>query len=284
MDLFLYIQLCSLCVINVVFTFFGIFLNTMVILTLWRFLQFRKKLCYFTLMVLSCFDIIAVLTNHPMLLIYSIIWISEDNEGLHKLYAYVDYTDIFLGFSLLALLVMNLDRYLATAYPLFHRASITRRRLVTILMIFIFFEIILTAMSANHILISDQAATMIFAAIVSPPLFFINFRLFRISRKMTKRNATSPLGIKNSNNIKNISSCLLAVVCIIFVYLPMTIYIALSMNQKSSSYDVRISWLWTKTIITMNSTFNCLIFFWKNKLLRTEGVRVLKLSKLFVKS
>jgi hypothetical protein len=26
----------------------------------------------------------------------------------------------------------------------------------------------------------------------------------------------------------------------------------------------------------MNSTFNCLIFFWKNNILRTEGMKVIK--------
>jgi hypothetical protein len=38
--------------------------------------------------------------------------------------------------------------------------------------------------------------------------------------------------------------------------------------------DIRLSALWAKSIITMNSTFNCLIFYWKNKLLRVEGMRV----------
>jgi hypothetical protein len=38
-------------------------------------------------------------------------------------------TSVFLGFSLLALLVMNFERYLATYYPIFHRTSVTKGRL-----------------------------------------------------------------------------------------------------------------------------------------------------------
>jgi hypothetical protein len=283
MDLNTYIQLSFLCLVNVFFTLSGVFLNTLVILCLWKSSQLQKKLCYFMLMVLSCFDIAAVITNHPMLLIYSIVWMTEEREILRRLYAYVDFTDIFLGFSLLALLVMNLDRYLATAYPLFHRTSVTRRRLLTVLLVFLLFEITLTGISVNNLVISDQVATMIFATVVSPPLFYINFKLFFVARKMKKRNGVAAVqGCRKPVNLKNISSCLLAVACLVCLYLPMTIYIVLSIRENASSPSVKISWLWTKTILTTNSTFNCLIFFWKNTILRTEGMKVIKLLKSMV--
>jgi hypothetical protein len=37
---------------------------------------------------------------------------------------------------------------------------------------------------------------------------------------------------------------------------------------------------WAKTISIMNCTFNCLIFYWKDKVLRTEGLKVLKSLKI----
>jgi hypothetical protein len=45
------------------------------------------------------------------------------------------------GFSLFTLLVMNFDRYLATSYPIFHRTSVTKGRLLTLLAILIIVEI-----------------------------------------------------------------------------------------------------------------------------------------------
>jgi hypothetical protein len=42
---------------------------------------------------------------------------------------------------------------------------------------------------------------------------------------------------------------------------------------------IKLSWLWTKTIISMNSTYNCLIFFWKNKILRMEAIRIINMLK-----
>ncbi|XP_028399991.1 uncharacterized protein LOC114523312 [Dendronephthya gigantea] len=278
MDVIIYIQLSLLCTVNVFFTVVGVFLNTLVILCLLKSSQLQKKLCYFMLMVLSLFDLFAVVTNHPMLIIYSIVWMIEDYERLGTLYTYVDITDIFLGFSLLTLLVMNLDRYLAIVYPLFHRTSVTRRRLVVFLAIFLLFEVILAGISIDNLVISDGMATLIFATVVSPPLFFINYKLFIVARKISKRTAASSAGLRKPVCLKNISSCLLAVACLLCLYLPMSVYIALSIAEKSKlSPKVKISWLWTKTIIATNSTFNCLIFFWKNKMLRSEGLTVLKL-------
>jgi hypothetical protein len=53
-------------------------------------------------------------------------------------------------------------------------------------------------------------------------------------------------------------------------------YIVLSITGKSKLSDIRLSALWAKSIVTMNSTFNCLIFYWKNKLLRVEGMRLIQ--------
>ena len=44
----------------------GICLNCLVILSFWRSRQLAKKLCYFTVMILSCCDVIVVLTSHPL--------------------------------------------------------------------------------------------------------------------------------------------------------------------------------------------------------------------------
>jgi hypothetical protein len=46
-----------LCMINIIFMVAGIFLNSVVIISLWISSQFRKKLCYFMILVLSCFDL-----------------------------------------------------------------------------------------------------------------------------------------------------------------------------------------------------------------------------------
>ena len=61
-----------LCIINIMFMVTGIFLNSVVIISLWRSSQLRKKLCYFMILVLSCFDLAVVTITHPLLIVSTI--------------------------------------------------------------------------------------------------------------------------------------------------------------------------------------------------------------------
>ena len=278
MDREICIHLIFLCTFNTLFTFLGVFVNALVILCYWKSSQLQKKLSYFMLMILSCFDLLSVITNHPLLTIYSALWIVDDEDTLKKVYVFVDGSDIFQGFTLLALLTMNFDRYLANAHPLFHRVSITRRRLLAVLVLLLLFEVTLTGISFNNLVITDQIATIIFGLCVAPPLLFINMKLFFIARRMGKRKAAvSTTTAKRSLKLKNISSCLLSVSCLVLLHLPILVYVAVSVKEEENTRKVQITWLWTKSIISTNSTFNCLIFFWKNKILRSEGKRTIKI-------
>ncbi len=268
--------------LNVLFFFSGICLNSLVILSFWRSVQLRKKLCYFMIMVLSCCDLLAVLTNHPLTALSALLLLT----GKLDVYpSWVRISNIFLGFSLVALLVMNFDRYLATYYPIFHRTSVTKRKLLTLLAVLIVVELILYLMSVNDFVFPHTVFVLICFIIISPPMFFINYKLFTIARK-SRRNSGIPFRMKKSFSWKNISSCLLAVVCFVVLSIPVFVYIGLSTNLKDSSTlnDGHIAAFWGKTIASVNSTFNCLIFYWKNKVLRTEGMKVIKSMKICPKS
>jgi hypothetical protein len=131
MESYYFINLIFIFAVNVFFFFSGISLNSLVILSFCRSVQLRKKLCYFMIMVLSCCDLLAVLTNNPLMaLITAMSWLTEKLD-VNARWAHISLrsTHIFLVFSFFALLVMNFDRYLATSYPIFHRTSVTKRRL-----------------------------------------------------------------------------------------------------------------------------------------------------------
>ena len=127
MEFIYFVNLIFISVFNILFFFVGICLNSLVIVSFWRSVQLRKKLCYFTIMVLSCCDFLVVLTNQPFTVLVTMLWLTE------KINAYpgwlmLSYQTlyIFISTSLNALLVMNVDRYLATHYPIYHRTSVTK--------------------------------------------------------------------------------------------------------------------------------------------------------------
>ena len=282
MESIYFINLIFIFSLNTFFFFSGICLNSLVILSFWRSIQLRKKLCYFMIMVLSCCDLLAVLTNSLFLALITILWLMG-KLGVHARWAdiYFRSTGIFLAFSLLALLVMRFDRYLATSYPIFHRTSVTKGRLLTLLAILIIVKITLKVMSVNDVVISDQVYVLIIFILIIPVMLFINYKLFLVVRKSRKNKRISP-DMKKPFSLKNISSCLLVVACVAVLSIPVGVYIGLRINSPETTYtldNASLAEIWTRTIALTNCTFNCLIFYWKNKVLRTEGLKVLKKPK-----
>ena len=281
---FLYsINLIFIIALNVLFFFSGICLNSLVIVSFWRSVQLRKKLCYFTIMVLSCCDLLVVLTNQPFTGLSAMLWLTEKFNVYPKwLFKTLRSSVIFVSFSLNALLVMSFDRYLSTRYPIFHRTSVTKEKLLALFTLLVVAEIIVTTISIDDSVISYQVGLLIFCIIFFPPMLFINYKLFRIARKSRQNNGISP-EMKKSFSLKNISSCLLIVACLLVLFIPTLIYIVLRLTskQKENTLDnAQLAALWGTTTASMNPTLNCLIFYWKNKILRTEGIKVIKSMKI----
>ena len=286
MELPYLINLIFTVALNVLFFFSGICLNSLVILSYWRSVQLHKKLCYFMIMVLSCCDLFAVLTNHPLVALIAMLSLTEKLDAYPSwVYISLHLANISLGFSLLALLVMNFDRYLAISYPIFHRTTVTKGRLLTLLATLSILDVTLALISVNDFVFSKAVFVLIFFIIVFPPMLFINYKLFMIAKKSRRNNRISP-EMKKTFSLKNISSCLLAVACFLALSIPVFVYIGLrtSLKDPATFDNANIAALWAKTITSMNSTFNCLIqhliFYWKNKLLRTEGMKVIKSMKI----
>ena len=284
MESYYFINLIFIFAVNVFFFFSGICLNSLVILSFWRSIQLRKKLCYFMIMVLSCCDLLAVLINNPLMALTTMSWLTGKVDA-NASWAHISLgsTHIFLVCSYLALLVMNFDRYLATSYPIFHRTSVTKGRLLTLLAILIIVQAILDVMSVKDFVFSDQVHFLIITtALIVPAMLFINYKLFLVVRKSRKNKRISP-DMKKTLSLKNISSCLLVVVCVVMMSIPWCVYLGLRANSPETINtvdDADIAWMWAITISLMNGTFNCLIFYWKNKVLRTEGLKALKSLKI----
>ncbi len=280
MELSSFINMMSIFVLNVLFFVSGICLNSLVILTFWRSSQLRKKLCYFMIMVLSSCDLLTVLTSHPLTAFIAMLWLTGKLDGYHSWVVIpLSLSSLSIGFSLIALLVMNFDRYLATYYPIFHRTSVTKGKLLTLLGTLSILEIFLELLSET--VISTQAHLLIFLIIFVTPMIFINYKLFIIARKSRRNNGLSPK-MKKTLSLKNIPSYLLAAACVLVLYIPASVYIGLGINSKktTTSDSVKLARLWNRTFLSMNSTCNCLIFYWKSKILRTEGIKLIKGMKL----
>ena len=278
MELIYSVNLIFILVVNILFFFSGICLNSLVIVSFWRSVQLRKKLCYFTIILLSCCDLLAVVVSHPSTGLVAMLWLTHEKFYVHStwLVILVDLSTTLLCFSVLALFVMSFDQYLATHYPIFHRTSVTKKKLLTLFIILVIFKITILAISVKHQVI--PYGLLIFGIIFVSPMLLINYKLFTIASKRRRNKQISP-EMKKSSSLKNISSCLLVVACLIGLSIISLVYVLLKLTLKEKEFPELVG-LWARTVASMNSTFNCLIFYWKNKTLRTEGIKVIKSMKI----
>ena len=271
---------------NVVFLIVGVFLNSVVIVSIWRSFQLRKKLCYFMILVLSCVDLAGVVIIHPLQISSTVLAFlgkydnMQEDIRIHMLIA-------LNGSSLFALFVLNIERFLALTYPFFHQASVTKWRLIRLL------------------------ATLMIAPIIQLGLFFFNLKIlvnlvvtivfqfccYHPSTSTTKcvpsqdQSARSKRKIEATVNasrdhderrpklqFKKFSTCFLAVISYLICACPNIVFstLRLTLYKNTPFHELIFYQIWASTFLTMNSTFNCVIFFWRNSILRREGVDIIK--------
>ena len=275
-----------LCAVSVFFTFFGIFLNCVVIISLLSS-QLRRKLSYFMIFILACFDLAVVVVFHPLITVQTICWM-----GCAGLFEVTQWLLQLFVFSLTALLTMTVERYLALLYPFFHQKFVTRSRLMVVFLIFqlpfciLYF---LTLDDTNRYI--EQAIPLALIGAVCFVICGMNFKIFYLAKTL-RQSVVIPLGSLDGSehrdveakkskmslaSLGKISTCLLAVVCLFICYCPTIVIIVLDMTKKIDwSHETKyIIYLWSDTFVTLNSSFNCLIFFYKNSALRRHAVKLL---------
>ena len=262
------------------------------IISIWKSSQLRKKLCHFMIMVLSGFDLVTIVTNYPGILLLLTSWLKEDYDLLLNCRMYLHFVVAFLGFSFHVLLVMSIERYLGVYYPIFHRTSVTRRRLLTLLTILLIVYTTLYVIATNEIIIPRTLVIEISVMTSFLSLIYLNFKLFKISREVCQKKAISPEK-RTTLNLKSISTCLLAVSCLVVLAVSCLVVLAVSclvvlsissgvyifVSKSNRNSNERLSHIWGTKLSAVNCSLNSLIFFWKNNVLRAEGIKKLKTLK-----
>lgn len=274
------LNLVIIIILNIAFFFVGITLNSLVILVFWRTTYLRKKLCYFMIFVLSWCDLLLILVNHPFVTILAIFFAIDKFQLFpHCVRITLDIVSLTIAPSLLALLVMNVDRYLSLTYPIYHKANITKRKLLWLLATCILMSSISNILYIDKLVYSLEVHSIIFMTLYVPPMLFTTYKLFKISRKYRKLRHDKPEKRKIVSS-KQISICLLGFACQMFFNIPVLIFIVYNLLLPvTRASDIFV--LWIKTIVAMNSTFNCLIFFWKNTILRSEAMKIIKRTRKY---
>ena len=286
-----FVNAIFLCFVNVSFMVAGIFLNSVVIISIWKSSQLRKKLCYFMILVLSCADLIAIAFTHPAIIVWTIFWYMKTSlEDENKLIVPFIIAMLLGGSSMSALLTLSVERFLALKYPFFHQTAVTKRRLMLFLAFWMIMLVILCPLAYFVGKLFRCILITAFVVFICFVFVYLNYKMFIIAeskRKMESVPSTSTVTCSYQQrkrrlmNFNNISTCSLAIGCFFVCSFPQIVYSVLSLTSETLPKDrrMRLFNIWSNTFVFMNSTFNCLIFFWKNSILRREGIKILKWGK-----
>ena len=235
--------------------------------------------------VLACYDLAVSSVNHPLLTVEAFLWYRRE-QNIFLSWQFLAFIRLVLySNSYITLLGMNVERYIALMFPFFHQKSVTRQRIFTTVLIIQFaFDLLLFLGFVQQNETYNSILILLSHALLLVFMFILNYKLLKIAKKM-RRNVTVPAcavhsrvleNITISMQIKNISTCVLAVGCLFLFSLPSFIFTGLSITSIFSEDSYRPFHLWERSLLTTNATFNCLIFFWKNNTLCNEGKKVIK--------
>lgn len=289
------------CSVNFLFAILGTFLNTMVIWIFWKIRRLREKICYFMIMVLSCVDLSVTVIVQPMFLINSISEMTANSKCSYKILSQT--IAVWLsGMSTMTFFTLNIERYLSIVHSVFHRNHITKQKCFLFLSV-LWLICAVVALGPLFSLSIDIIITLL-ALLICIGTFYMYTVIFSVARQRVRHGITQNIIVNyesgaaasviakqqqpetpNSPRISRLSTSqdfLLAKTCLLIVFtsllshLPNAIVLAIWRKRLDTINVIVHLKVWTHSLVAMNSTLNCLIFFWANKTLGNEGCKVLK--------
>ena len=126
-DILQLVNLILLCIINIFFAIIGMVLNGLVVLSFFTSSALRSKICYFTVWIMSCVDLVVVTVGHPLIVAAAIVcWHSGTSSASVIDFIAGRFLFLFAGLSENIIVVMSLDRYLAVFYPFYYERTVTK--------------------------------------------------------------------------------------------------------------------------------------------------------------
>ena len=240
------------------------------------------------ILVLSGFDLAVVVINHPILLISTMFWSMQSSN---KVFGHIIGPLITIqlgGLSMLVLLALNIKRFLALRYQFFHQRAMTKTRIK--IRMFGILDDHTSQFVAIKLLLRDNNCSCSYNRVCISFLCAFTFKLYKMfviakSKSENRRVSAGSTAISSNHetkarklNIKTISTCCLSVGCFFICSLPQIVFSTwrTTSNNPWNDRQVKLLAIWCNTFVFMNSTFNCLIFFWRNSILRREGIRTAK--------
>ena len=249
----------------------AICLNTCSAITIWKTPALKEKLSNFVIMMQSITDILhgtLVMPLFTYLMVSEMIgtgcctltYVCEKLETLHLLY------------SIAAFSMVNHERYMGICHPIIHRTRISKRQLMKYLIGVWTVETLAKGLAIFYGNITRFVLGVVSLAFLAHTIF-VYARIghaiqnkFRANKKQRGAEERNKL-MQYLSEIKAAKVCFLIVICCIICNLPAIITFS-GMISIGSIFTNTILRRYFVVLVSLNSSLNSVILFWKNKRLR----------------
>lgn len=271
-------------VVSIVFFLPTIFLNAVAVTTILKSRVMREKVSNFTIMAKSVIDLAIGLLIYPLFLNQlaseirgspsCVVFIISKKAGV---FAYIC--------SATTLSTMNYERYMGIFRPMRHRIEVTKTRLLQYNIAICSCQTILFSFAMNYVDIFPFILMVItFSLVLSTVFVYTSILLSRCKNQTHLGNQVSTLSRSTEKSRKQrfkkeldaAKLCFLVIVCCLACFLPGFISNMGRRLTANPSFSVVARRRYFALLFLSNSMLNPVIFFWKNKKLKSEGVNLIK--------
>ena len=261
------------CVFNALLTLMTVSLNSVTILTFWKSSQLRSKVSSFLIMVQSCIDL-GVGAIGSSLFTLGLLDEIRGTGNCKLKFAGAKATVFLTIVSMTTLSAMNMERYFGVVHPFFHREKVTRNRLLVYVILVSSLAVIFLCLSfAFKGILLSFGLVVILLYLSSLSFVYTRIYLATISSRQVHVESSQEERKKKRQFLKDIKlakTCFLIVACSILCLFPTGIK-----TRTSNFSDFGVVTIWGKTLTLLNPSLNSAIFFWRNRMLRSEAKKIL---------
>ena len=271
-------------IISVILYFSTVFLNGVTFRAIWRSRLLKEKVSNFNVMVKSVIDLAIGILFIPLFITVLASEIGGNPSCLVFMISKKLGVLVYI-YSATAMCTMNFERYLAVLHPLIHRTKVTKRSLLIYTFALCCHETILFGFAFVYVNIFRVILTIVaFLFIASTVVVYTRILFSCLKNRVPPANKMSvqPHSIvekqkrRFQQDLEIAKTCFAVMICCLICLLPGLFSNIIDRLKIYDSFSAVLQRRWFALLFLSNSTMNPVIFFWRNKTLRTEGINLIK--------
>ena len=260
-----------------------VFLNTVTVGTIWTIRSLSQKVCFFTIMVQSVIDLAIGVIIFPMFIAHLVSEILG-TPNCDVAYSMLVLLGLFYLYSMTSLSMLNFERYMGILHPFFHRAEVTKTRILTYFFVVCGLQTVFAIITLPFVrecryligatsIVLAAMTVVVYTRICCSRLKNSNYPNNCISHEF--ENQTKKNWARFKKELKLAKACFIVV--LYFQICNMAVVdMAFKLFKINDKFIEAMHKKWTFLFVLSNSTVNSLVYFWQNKALRVHAKSFLR--------